>query len=53
MIKGQEDKKIDIDQLIKYRSMSSYCLKCKKKKKEKEILKTLIQEFQRLAMVKQ
>ena len=35
MIKGQEDKKIDIDQLIKYRSMSSYCLKCKKKKRKR------------------
>ena len=30
--------------------MSFYCLKCKNKKK---ILKTLIQEFQRLAMVEQ
>ena len=30
MIKAQEDKKIDIDELIKYRTMSSYCLKCKK-----------------------
>ena len=30
MIKTQEDKKIDIDELIKYRTMSSYCLKCKK-----------------------
>ena len=30
MIKGQEDKKIDIDQLMKYNTMSSYCLKCRK-----------------------
>ena len=30
MMKGQEDKKIDIDQLIKYKTMLSYCLKCKR-----------------------
>ena len=30
MKKDQEDKKIDIDYLIKYKTMLSYCLKCKK-----------------------
>ena len=30
MMQGQDDKKIDIDQLIKYKTMLSYCLKCKK-----------------------
>ena len=29
MMKGQEDKKIDIN-LFKYKTMLSYCLKCKK-----------------------
>ena len=27
---GQEDKKIDIDNLSKYKKMLTYCLKCKK-----------------------
>ena len=30
MMKGEEDKKIYIDYLIKYKTMSSYCLKCRK-----------------------
>ena len=42
MMKGQEDKKqilINLLILIKYKAMLSYCLKCKKKK----ILKALTQ----------
>ena len=30
MMKGQEDKKIDMINLFKYKIMLSYCLKCKK-----------------------
>ena len=30
MIKGQEGKKMDIDELIKYKTMSSYCLNRRK-----------------------
>ena len=30
IMKGQEDKKIDIDNLFKYKTMLSYCLKCEK-----------------------
>ena len=30
MMKSQSDKKIDIDNLFKYKTMLSYCLKCKK-----------------------
>ena len=33
MIKGQEDKKQILINLFKYKTMFSYCLKCKKKKK--------------------
>ena len=37
MMKGQEDKKKQIlINLIKYKTMLSYCLKCKKKKKKKK-----------------
>ena len=43
MIKGQEGKKIDIDQPIKYKTMLSYCLKCKKNTQSNDpvILKTI------------
>ena len=30
MMKGQKDKEIDLHQLIKYITMVSHCLKCKK-----------------------
>ena len=32
-MKGQENKKIDIDSLSKYETILSYCQKCKKYKK--------------------
>ena len=50
MMKGQEDKKNILINIFKYKTMLSYCLKCKKKKK---ILRALIQKCQQLAMVKQ
>ena len=36
MMKGQEDKKQILINLFKYKTMLSYCLKCKKKKKNTE-----------------
>ena len=50
MMKGQEDKKKLLINLFKYKTMLSYCLEFKKKKKKS---RTLIQKFLQLVMVEQ
>ena len=35
MMKGQEDKKKDTDYIVKYKTILSYCLKCRRKKYKK------------------
>ena len=48
MMKGQEGKKWILINSFKYKTMLSYCLRCKKK-----ILRVLIQDFLQLVMVEQ